>query len=248
DLPPKTVIVRTLELNREQRRLYETLRLTQHDRVRKAIRQRGLSRSGIVVLDALLKLRQVCCDPRLVKLESARKTRSSAKLDALLELLDGLRGEDRRVLVFSQFTEMLALIESALHKRSVPHLVLTGQTPGGERAELIGRFQTGDVPVFLVSLKAGGVGLNLTAADAVIHYDPWWNPAVENQATDRVYRIGQEKPVFVYKLLCSGTVEEKIHALQARKAKLAEALLEGDGSGALHLGEEELAELFAPLD
>lgn len=247
ELPSKTTIPRPLELSREQRSLYESLRLSQHARVREAIRERGLARSGIIVLDALLKLRQVCCDPRLVKLESARKVKRSAKLEALLELLDGLLDEGRRVLLFSQFTEMLGLIETALGERKLPCLLLTGQTPGGERAGLIERFQSGEAPILLASLKAGGVGLNLTAADAVIHYDPWWNPAAENQATDRAHRIGQDKPVFVYKLICAGTVEEKIQAMQSRKAKLARGILEGEESGTLRFGEDDLTELFAPL-
>ena len=245
DLPPKTIILREVELEGRQRELYETLRLAQHERVREAIAERGLAQSGIVVLDALLKLRQVCCDPRLVKLEHARQVDGSAKLDLLLDLLDNLVEEGRRVLVFSQFAEMLGLIDSALRQRGHVPLMLTGQTK--ERAPLVERFQTGEVPIFLISLKAGGVGLNLTAADTVIHYDPWWNPAVENQATDRSHRIGQDKPVFVYKLLCSGTVEEKIQAMQARKAELAAAVLDGGSSTQVKFGEDDLAELFAPL-
>ena len=248
DLPAKTEIVRRLELEGDQRALYETLRLAQHERVRQAVQQRGLAQSGIIVLDALLKLRQACCDPRLVKLASAKKIKASAKLDALLELLDGLLDDGRRVLLFSQFTEMLALIETALIKRGVEHQLLTGQTPAAQRSALVRRFQRGDVPVFLISLKAGGVGLNLTAADAVIHYDPWWNPAVEAQATDRAHRIGQDKPVFVYRLICAGTVEEKIQAMQGRKAELARAVLDGGGATTqLRFNETDLAELFAPL-
>ncbi len=248
ELPAKTDIVRTLELHGEQRALYETLRLAQHERVRQAMAERGLSQSGIIVLDALLKLRQACCDPRLVKLESAKKITASAKLDALLELLDGLLDEGRRVLLFSQFTEMLALIEMALKKRKVAYQILTGQTPARDRTALVERFQTGDVPVFLISLKAGGVGLNLTAADTVIHYDPWWNPAAEAQATDRAHRIGQDKPVFVYRLICTGTVEEKIQAMQSRKAELARAVLDGGGSTQqLRFNETDVAELFAPM-
>src|SRR5690606_18058951 len=137
---------------------------------RQAIKQRGLSQAGIIVLDALLKLRQACCDPRLVKLASAKKVKTSVKLDALLELVEGLVGEGRRILLFSQFTEMLGLIEAALKQRNIEHQMLTGQTPGTRRAALVKRFQNGNVPVFLISLKAGGVGLNLTAADTVIHY------------------------------------------------------------------------------
>ncbi|TAM59753.1 MAG: DEAD/DEAH box helicase [Rhodanobacter sp.] len=248
DLPAKTEILRMLELESDQRALYETLRLAQHERVQQAVRERGLAQSGIIVLDALLKLRQACCDPRLVKLASAKKIAASAKLDALLDLLDGLLGEGRRVLLFSQFTEMLALIETALEQRRIAYQILTGQTPARERSALVKRFQQGDVPVFLISLKAGGVGLNLTAADTVIHYDPWWNPAVEAQATDRAHRIGQDKPVFVYRLICAGTVEEKIQAMQGRKAELARAVLEGGGATQqLRFNESDLAELFAPL-
>ncbi len=248
DLPAKTKIVHTLELEGDQRALYETLRLAQHERVQQAVRDRGLAQSGIIVLDALLKLRQACCDPRLVKLDSARKITASAKLDALLELLDSLLDEGRRVLLFSQFTEMLGLIETALQQRRIAFQTLTGQTPAAQRGALVARFQAGKVPVFLISLKAGGVGLNLTAADTVIHYDPWWNPAAEAQATDRAHRIGQDKPVFVYRLICAGTVEQKIQAMQSRKAELARAVLEGGGATTqLRFDETDLAELFAPL-
>ncbi len=248
DLPPKTEIVRTLELEHDQRALYETLRLAQHERVRQAVAERGLAQSGIIVLDALLKLRQACCDPRLVKLASAKKVKTSAKLDALLELLDGLLADGRRVLLFSQFTEMLGLIETALHRRGIAHCTLTGQTPARERTAMVKRFQQGAVPLFLISLKAGGTGLNLTAADTVIHYDPWWNPAAEAQATDRAHRIGQEKPVFVYRLICKGTVEEKIQAMQGRKAELARAVLEGGGASTrLRFDEKDLEALFGGM-
>ncbi len=247
DLPEKTFIPRHIELDGAQRELYETLRLAQHERVLAEVQKRGLAQSGIIVLDALLKLRQACCDPRLVKLEGARRIKESAKLDLLLELTDSLVDEGRRILVFSQFAEMLDLIAKALTLRKRKYQMLTGQTPGTQRAELVARFQAGEVPIFLISLKAGGVGLNLTAADTVIHYDPWWNPAVEAQATDRAHRIGQDKPVFVYKLICTGTVEEKILALQERKAELAEAVLDGGSTQALRFDEEDLAELFAPL-
>ena len=152
--------------------------------------------------------------------------------------------EGRRILLFSQFTSMLALIEAELTARRLDYVKLTGDTR--DRATPIDRFQSGSVPIFLISLKAGGTGLNLTAADTVIHYDPWWNPAVEAQATDRAHRIGQDKPVFVYKLLTEHTVEEKIAALQAHKKELAEALL-GEGGGKLKLNSADLAQLFEPL-
>lgn len=247
DLPEKTEILRRIELDGDQRSLYEALRLAQHERVQTAVRARGLNQSGIIVLDALLKLRQVCCDPALVKLASARKVKTSSKREALHELLDGLLTEGRSVLLFSQFTEMLDLLSADLSARARPHLRLTGDTPAGRRSELVRAFQSGEQRLFLISLKAGGVGLNLTAADTVIHYDPWWNPAVEAQATDRAHRIGQDKPVFVYKLICAGTVEEKIQQLQARKAELARAVLEGGSTQQLRFDENDLAELFTPL-
>ena len=248
DLPPKTEILLPVEFEPAQETLYEAIRLAQHARVREAMAIQGAGQSGIVVLDALLRLRQVCCDPRLLKIEDLEQDIASvpsAKLEHLLEMLDGLVAARRRVLVFSQFTSMLELIRAALTERGIEHLLLTGQTR--DRAAVVSKFQDGEVPVFLISLKAGGVGLNLTAADTVIHYDPWWNPAAEDQATDRAYRIGQDKPVFVYKLICSGTVEERIRALQANKAALADAVLEGGTTARLHFDEQEIDELFAPL-
>ena len=248
DLPPKTEILKPVELDPAQAALYETLRLSQHARVREAVATQDAGQSGMVVLDALLRLRQVCCDPRLLRIEGMEEEAAnapSAKLERLLEMLDNLVAARRRVLVFSQFTSMLELIQRSLTERGIEHLLLTGQTR--ERAEVVSKFQDGDAPVFLISLKAGGVGLNLTAADTVIHYDPWWNPAAEDQATDRAYRIGQDKPVFVYKLICSGTVEERIRALQGRKAALAGAILEGGTTATLSFDEAEIDELFAPL-
>jgi len=162
-----------------------------------------------------------------------------------LEMLDELTAAGRRVLLFSQFTSMLALIETELQARQIGYVKLTGSTQ--DRRTPVEQFQSGQVPVFLISLKAGGAGLNLTAADTVIHFDPWWNPAVEAQASDRAYRIGQDKPVFVYKLIARGSLEEKIQQLQQNKASLARGLLDSEGLGQLALGEEELQALFAPL-
>jgi superfamily II DNA or RNA helicase len=245
ELPAKTIIVRTVELEGGQRDLYETVRAAMDVKVRDEIASKGFSRSQIVILDALLKLRQVCCDPRLVKAGPARKVRERAKLDLLMAMLPELVDEGRRILVFSQFTSMLALIEHELAAAGLDYALLTGDT--GDRETPIQRFQEGEVPVFLISLKAGGVGLNLTAADTVIHYDPWWNPAVENQATDRAHRLGQDKPVFVYKLIVSGSIEEKILALQERKAELAAGILSEDRGVELKFGSDDLAALFEPL-
>jgi hypothetical protein len=223
ELPPKTEMVHLIELSSDQKDLYETVRATMDKRVRAAIAARGIEQSQIVFLDALLKLRQICCDPRLLPEDFSAGITSSAKLEFLKEMLETLVEEGRKILIFSQFTTMLALIEEHLVKTKVPYLKLTGGSK--DRGKLVEEFQTGKFPVFLISLKAGGTGLNLTAADTVIHYDPWWNPAAEAQATDRAYRIGQDKPVFVHKLLCQETVEERIHRLQLDKAKLAEGLL-----------------------
>ncbi|MFZ2971585.1 MAG: DEAD/DEAH box helicase [Ferribacterium limneticum] len=245
ELPPKTIIIRSVELEGAQRDLYETVRAAMDAKVRDEIANRGFARSQIVILDALLKLRQVCCDPRLVKATAARKVPERAKLDLLMAMLPELVDEGRKVLVFSQFTSMLALIEHELDKAGIAYVTLTGDTV--DREVPIRRFQDGEVPIFLISLKAGGVGLNLTAADTVIHYDPWWNPAVENQATDRAHRLGQDKPVFVYKLIVSGSIEEKILALQERKAELAAGILSDDYRVDVKFGTDDLAALFEPL-
>ncbi|QSA97716.1 DEAD/DEAH box helicase [Methylococcus sp. EFPC2] len=245
ELPPKTVIVRTVELEAAQRDLYETVRVAMDDKVRQEIADKGYRRSHIVILDALLKLRQVCCDPGLVKLPAARRVKQSAKLELLMEMLPELIDEGRRILLFSQFTAMLELIEAQLDKLEIPYVKLTGDTK--DRAEPVQQFQAGKVPLFLISLKAGGVGLNLTAADTVIHYDPWWNPAVENQATDRAHRIGQDKNVFVYKLVVAGSIEEKIMALQDKKAALAAGILNQDAGELSKFNENDIAALLAPL-
>ncbi len=225
ELPPKTELIHRIELHTAQKDLYETVRAMMNKRVRQAIAARGGSDYQIVFLDALLKLRQICCDPRLLPDELSQAITESAKLDFLTELLEVLVEEGRRILIFSQFTTMLGLIEAHLAAKGVAYLKLTGASK--DRGALVEKFQSGEVPVFLISLKAGGTGLNLTAADTVIHYDPWWNPAAEAQATDRAYRIGQDKPVFVHKLLCQDTVEERIHRMQQDKAKLAAGLLDG---------------------
>jgi len=245
ELPPKSEILRPVELAGPQRELYETVRASVHERVRAEIAARGIAQSHIVVLDALLKLRQICCDPRLLKVDAARHVKESAKLQLLLEMLQELLPEGRRVLIFSQFTSMLDLIEPELAKLAMGHVKLTGQTRDRERP--VKAFQSGKVPLFLISLKAGGTGLNLTAADTVIHYDPWWNPAVEDQASGRAHRIGQDKPVFIYKLIVSGSVEEKIAILQASKAALARSVLDKDAGVSLPLTPDDIQALFEPM-
>ena len=238
ELPPKTEIVHAIEMNDEQKDLYETVRSTMDKQVRQALAIRG-QEAQVVFLDALLKLRQICCHPRL--LDENRAEVGSAKFDYLVDLLETFREEGHRVLLFSQFTSMLSLIEAHLDDKGVSYLKLTGETK--DRQNLVERFQSGESEVFLISLKAGGTGLTLTGADTVIHYDPWWNPAAENQATDRAYRIGQDKPVFVHKLICTSTVEEKIQTMQEKKGDLASDLLSG-ATHRLDLTPESIAELL----
>ncbi len=245
ELPPKTEMVRKVELSGAQRDLYETVRLAMDQKVRDEIDRKGVARSQIVILEALLKLRQVCCDPRLVKSTKKAATAGSAKLVDLMQMVEDLLEEKRKILVFSQFTSMLELIEEELEARDIPYAILTGETR--DRGAQVAAFQQGAVPIFLISLKAGGVGLNLTAADTVIHYDPWWNPAAENQATDRAWRIGQDKPVFVYKLIAKGTLEEKIQLLQQKKSDLAQSVLAEGESQKMALTQEDLQQIFAPL-
>ncbi len=245
DLPPKTELIHHIDLTKKQVDLYESVRASMDKRVRDAIAAKGLAKSQIIVLDALLKLRQICCHPALLPIPAAARIHESAKLAFLTdELLPQLLEEGRRILLFSQFTSMLELIEDHLVNGSIPHLKLTGRTK--DRATLVKRFQTGEVPVFLISLKAGGTGLNLTAADTVIHYDPWWNPAAENQATDRAHRIGQNKPVFVHKLVCRGTIEDRILDLQKHKSALVQALL-SEETTSLRIDPETLSHLLAPI-
>lgn len=221
--------------------LGESIRLAMHEKVKRAIDNKGIERSQIIILDALLKLRQVCCDPRLLKMPVTKKVNESSKLDTLNDMLTKMLEEGRKILLFSQFTSMLSLIEEQLKTDNIDYLKLTGSSTN--RDKLIQRFQDGQVPLFLISLKAGGVGLNLTAADTVIHYDPWWNPAVEEQATDRAHRIGQNKPVFVYKLITANTVEEKILTMQTKKRALANALFSGDANKG-KLSKKDLDDLF----
>jgi SNF2 family DNA or RNA helicase len=245
ELPAKTQLVRAIGISGTQRELYESIRVAAHADVRREIKTRGLAGSTIAILDALLKLRQVCCDPRLVSCDAAREVSGSAKLEVLLEMITTGLADGRRILVFSQFARMLGLISEGLLARGVGHVTLTGNTP--DRQKPIDAFQTGRADVFLISLKAGGAGLNLVGADTVIHYDPWWNPAAQAQATDRAHRIGQTKPVFVHDLIIAGSVEERMLSLQRHKRDLAEAILGPEAQRATKLSERDIDDLLAPL-
>ena len=248
ELPPRVEVIRRVRLQGRQRDLYESVRVAADDQVRRVLQRKGFTGGRIAILDALLKLRQVCCDPYLLKGMLHERDMERAKLALLRDMLPALVAEGRRILLFSQFTEMLALIAQELETLGLPWLALTGETPPAARGAVVAQFQTGAVPLFLVSLKAGGVGLNLTAADTVIHVDPWWNPAVEEQATARAHRIGQAQTVFVYKIVVEGSIEERILALQARKAALAESVLGTDGALDTKFNAEDLQGLLAPLE
>ncbi len=246
ELPAKTEIIRSIPLGKKQATLYESIRLTMEKKVRDSIANKGLARSHIMILDALLKLRQTCCDPAILSLQQAKKVKESAKMELLMDMLPEMLEEGRRILLFSQFTKMLTIIENALTEHGIVYSKLTGQTRN--RDDAIEKFKSGEANIFLISLKAGGVGLNLAEADTVIHYDPWWNPAAENQATDRAHRIGQKNPVFVYKLITENTLEEKILAMQAKKQALAQGVYGKRKKGEdAKLTASDLKTLFEPL-
>ena len=208
-----------------------------------AVGAQGLAKSRMVVLSALLRLRQVCCDLRLLKLEGVDPANASGKLELFGELLEEVLDGGHRVLVFSQFVSMLTLLREKLTAEGIEYCYLDGSTTN--RGEVVERFQkTATIPVFLISLKAGGVGLNLTGADTVIHFDPWWNPAVEDQATDRAHRIGQTRVVTSYKLITRDTIEEKILLLQQKKRDIIKATLGSEEELADALNWEDIQELL----
>jgi SNF2 family DNA or RNA helicase len=244
DLPPKIETTHYCDLVDEQRDLYNALAKRLRDQVMKDVEEKGLAKSQMSILDALLKLRQICCHPRLLKLDmpGLNTNLPSGKFDAFKDLVTDIVDGGHKVLVFSQFVQMLQIIRSWLQIKEVPFAYLDGSSK--DRLEQVDNFnENPNVPIFLISLKAGGTGLNLTAADYVIHYAPWWNPAVENQATDRTHRIGQKRQVFAYKMICQNTVEEKILKLQEQKKDVAEAIIPGQ-SAFKTLTRDDLEMLF----
>jgi superfamily II DNA or RNA helicase len=244
DLPAKLEQVSFCELTPDQRSVYQQVIEASRKEVLEAVGAQGVAKSRMVVLSALLRLRQVCCDLRLLKLDGVNPANASGKLDLFGELLEEVIDGGHRLLVFSQFVSMLTLIKEKLAEEGIQYCYLDGST--SDRAAVVERFQAnGAIPVFLISLKAGGVGLNLTGADTVIHFDPWWNPAVEDQATDRAHRIGQSKVVTSYKLITRDTVEEKILNLQNRKREVIRATIGGEEEFAAALNWEEIQELLA---
>ena len=236
ELPPKTENLHRIELDEQQRKLYLAAVVDAREKLRAAKPE-----DKMAVFAVLMRLREICCDPRLV---ADNWDGGSAKLDACMELVTAAVEGGHRILLFSQFTSMLELLAKRLDEAGVSHFTLQGSTPKPVRAELVRRFNSGEADVFLISLRAGGTGLNLTAADIVIHYDPWWNVAAQNQATDRAYRIGQRNPVQVYKLIAQDTIEEKIVELQQAKQDLAETVTGSADGAILSMKPEELLQLL----
>ena len=236
ELPPRTEILLRVELSREEMALYEALRRQAVDKL--ADSEAAAGQRHVQILAEIMKLRRVCCHARLV-LPDAPPT--SAKLEVFGETLEELLENRHKALVFSQFVDHLSIVRRYLDDRGVSYQYLDGRTPVRERKKRVDAFQSGQGDLFLISLRAGGQGLNLTAADYVIHLDPWWNPAVEDQASDRVHRIGQERPVTIYRLVARDTIEEKIVDLHARKRDLADSLLEGSDMSGRMSAEELLA-------
>ena len=238
ELPEKLEEIRTAVFDEEQRRLYDA----QVYVLRSAIESASTPQERFGILPELLKLRQICCDPSLLFDDYHGE---SAKRTACLDLIESAMDSGHRILLFSQFTSMLDLLSKDLNNAGIPHYILTGSTPKEERLQLVHDFNVGDTPVFLISLKAGGTGLNLVGADVVIHYDPWWNLAAQNQATDRAHRIGQTRQVTVFKLIAAGTIEERIVQMQEAKKDLADAILEGRSESLLSMSHDELLALLS---
>ena len=225
----------------KQEKLYKAWFLRSQKKFAAILAEHGVDTGRIKILAILTRLRQIACDPALF-LEGYDG--GSGKLDLLLDLVEEAAASGHRLLIFSQFTAMLRRIAACLDEKHLSYSYLDGQTPAEERLHLVNAFNAGDTPAFLISLKAGGTGLNLTGADMVVHYDPWWNPAVEEQATDRAYRIGQENKVQVLKLIAKDTIEEKIFALQERKKALIDQMIRPGENFLTKLSEEELKSLF----
>ena len=242
ELPDKTVTILSNEMKEEQYSIYMSYMAQARDEIMYQIDMKGFEKSQIKILSLLMRLRQICCHPKLFLSEY---TGESSKLNQCIEIIQDAVLGGHKILLFSSYTSMFEIIEEQLKKLEINYLKLTGQTKVGERIKLVDEFNTNkDIKVFLISLKAGGTGLNLTGADMVIHYDPWWNLSAENQATDRTYRIGQKKNVQVYKLITKNSIEEKIYELQQKKAKLIDNMLSTDATFISKLSKDDIMALF----
>jgi SNF2 family DNA or RNA helicase len=243
ELPPRQEKILYCELGDEQRMLYERVKQTYRSAVLNRVDEMGGRRSTLSVLEALMRLRQACCDPGLLPFPEARSVKQSAKLELLIETLEETIASGHRTLVFSQWTSLLARVIPRLDEAGWTYLYLDGKTVHRHRLVKQWNDPSGP-PVFLISLRAGGSGLNLTGADHVIHLDPWWNPAVEQQATDRAHRIGQDRPVVAYKLVARNTIEEKVLALQARKKDLFDQTIDKDRFTVQQLSRDDIEAFF----
>lgn len=242
ELPDKTVTILSNEMKEEQYSIYMSYMAQARDEIMYQIDMKGFEKSQIKILSLLMRLRQICCHPKLFLSEY---TGESSKLNQCIEIIQDAVWGEHKILLFSSYTSMFEIIEEQLKKWKINYLKLTGQTKVGERIKLVDEFNTNEnIKVFLISLKAGGTGLNLTGADMVIHYDPWWNLSAENQATDRTYRIGQKKNVQVYKLITKNSIEEKIYELQQKKAKLIDNMLSTDATFISKLSKDDIMALF----
>ena len=242
ELPDKTITVLNNEMQDEQLKLYMSFLSNARDEVKNEIKNNGFDKSQIKILALLMRLRQICCHPSLF---ISNYEGESSKLSQCIELLKDAISSGHKILLFSGYSSMLEIIEKELKKENIQYFKLTGQTNVGDRIKLVEEFNNNDeIKVFLISLKAGGTGLNLIGADMVIHYDPWWNLSAENQATDRTYRIGQKKNVQVYKLITKDSIEERIYELQERKANLAKTMLSTETTFINKLSKEDIMSLF----
>ena len=241
ELPEKTETTIYAPLTSEQEKVYLSYALRAKEELLAQIQAEGIEKSQIKMLALLTRLRQICCHPSLF-VEGYEG--ESGKLDTCMELIENTVASGHKILLFSQFTTMLDLLASRMQKLGISFSLLKGNVKAEKRRDLVEAFNEGDTQVFLISLKAGGVGLNLTGADVVIHYDPWWNLAAQNQATDRAYRIGQHNNVQVFKLITQNTIEEKIKELQDKKQDLTESVLSGEQTMISQLSKEEILSLF----
>lgn len=241
DLPPKMTNVSYCDLTNDQKELYLSILDAARIEIFDAVKKKGFKNARIEIFSALTRLRQVCCHPLLLDVSKRGASNTSGKYRMFMELIDEVLDGGHNVIVFSQFTKMLAIIREAFKRRGIGHLYLDGATK--DRMDLVNRFNAGEAPVFLLSLKAAGTGLTLTKADTVIHFDPWWNPMVEDQATDRAYRIGQTRAVTNYKLVTKGTIEEKIIMLQEKKRTLVDSII-GEGGMGGKLNWDDIKEII----
>ncbi|MCP4523578.1 MAG: DEAD/DEAH box helicase, partial [Candidatus Gracilibacteria bacterium] len=241
ELPPKQEEVVKLEMGEKQKDFYMKLKTAFKLQISKELKEHGLNKARFQVLDSLLKLRQACLVPELVNMEN-NTLQDSIKIQYIEENIEDMIISGHNLLIFSQFTGFLQYVKNTLDTKDIQYNYLDGKTKPQERKKLVDEFNNGKKNVFIISLKAGGTGLNLTKADYVLHLDPWWNPAVENQATDRAHRMGQKKTVFVKKLITKDTIEEKILQLQEKKKKLIDDLFSGNFSGSL--SQEDIDFIF----